>query len=128
MEFVVYLIPALLALGAASSGWMRMAARSFAPLAISLAALTASAAACWYIGAQKTGGMFAGLGSTLLGMLMAVGAAGLIAGAILRRLHEILHRRIKGHPAPGRAVPDRPWDVMALVALSVIAVGLGLIE
>lgn len=128
MELLVYLIPALLALGAAASGWMRMAARSFAPLAISFAALAASAVACWYIGAQKTGGMFAGLGSTLLAMLIGTGAAGLLAGAICRALHEILHRRIKGHPAPGRSVPERPWDVMALAALSVIAVGLSLLE
>ena len=128
MELLVYLIPALLALGAASSGWMRIAARSYAPFVLSLVALAVSAVACWYIGAQKTGGMLAGLGSTLLAMLMGVGAAGLITGAILRALHEALHRRIKGHPAPGREAPDRPWDVMALAALSLIAVGLSLIE
>lgn len=128
MEILVYLIPAFLALGAASSGWMRMAARSFAPPAISLVMLMVSAVACWGIGAQKTGGMFAGLGSTLLAMLLGVGAAGLIAGAILRRVHEVLHQRIKGHPAPARPTPDRPWDAMALCALSVIAVGLSLLE
>lgn len=128
MDYLVYLIPVLLAIGAGASGWMRAAARSFGPLALSGFLIAASAVLCWLIAAQKTGSYLAGLLGTLLAVLMGVAFAGLIGGAVLRGGHEILCRRIKGYPAPGRDAPARPWDVMALSALSVIAVGLSLME
>lgn len=121
MEIVVYLIPALMAFGAASSGWMRVAARSYVPLMVSLLVLSMSTVGCWLIGATKTGTFLAGLGGTLMAMLLGIGAVALVAGAVFRLLHEVLHVRIKRQPAPTRVPPARPWDVMALAALSAIA-------
>lgn len=128
MEILVYLVPVLLALGAASSGWMRIAARSYLPLMVSLFAVCLSAGGCWLIGATKSGSYLSGIVGTLLAMLMGVAAIGLVTGAVLRVLHERLHLRINTAPAAARVAPSRPWDTMALTALSVIALGLSAME
>ena len=128
MELLVYLVPLLLALGAASSGWMRIAARSYPPLMVSLLAVCLSAGGCWLIGSTKSGSYLSGIVGTLLAMLMGVAAIGLLAGAMLRILHERLHLRIKNAPAAGRVAPSRPWDTMALTALSGLAMALSAME
>lgn len=128
MELAVYLIPTLVALGCASAGWMREGARSYLPFLISLVTITLSAGACWLIGANKTGGSLAGIVGTLMAMLLCVGAVGLLVGAVLRWLHEMLHLRITQQPAPWRHPPTRPWDVYAMVAMSAIAIGLSVME
>lgn len=127
-NLLVYLIPILMAFGAASSGWMRVAARSYRILTLTFLALSVSACACYLIAATKTGTFLVGLMGTLLAMLLAVGAAGLISGAILRGLHEWMHLRIKHEPAPRRVAPSRPWDMLALVTMSVLAIGLSVME
>ncbi len=128
MVNLVYVIPVLLALGAASSGWMRIAARSYVPLLISLSALCLSAGGCWLIGSTKSGSYLSGIVGTLLAILMGIAAIGLLVGAMLRWLHEWLHLRIKHVPTSWRQPPTRAWDMMALVTISVLAIGLSIAE
>ncbi|MCZ0961909.1 hypothetical protein [Paracoccus benzoatiresistens] len=120
-----YLVIALVVLWGVWTGATRVAARSFRPVLAALAALLAGAAACWLIGAQKTGHVHAGLLGTLASMLLLLAAGSVAFGAALRGLHDATRRRVAAEPAE----PLRPaWDIWGLCGLSAVAVIASLLE
>ena len=123
MEVALFAVPAVLALFAAWSGFVRVAGRSFGWLIIALAIFGCAALACWSIGEAKTSGLLAGIVGAMMMLLMGVGAAGMVAGALLRWGYE----RLRG-PAAGNLAPDWPWDIALLGALAGIAVMLSALE
>lgn len=123
IDVAVFAVPAVLALLAAWSGWVRVAARSFGWLAIGLALFGAAALACWSIGEAKTGGYLAGIIGIVMTMLMGAGAAGMAAGALLRGGYELFRG-----PAARASAPGWPWDIALLAAVAGIAVMLSAIE
>lgn len=108
---------ALVVLWSVWTGATRMAARSFRPLGIALAALLAGAGICWSIGMQKTD--YAGLIATTMALLPLLAAGSVAFGAALRWVHDVTRRRIASDPEWALA---RPWDVWGLCALSVVSV------
>ncbi|MGN7869769.1 hypothetical protein [Paracoccus sp. 22332] len=126
--FFQTVIFAIIALVVAWGGWTgvtRMAARSLRPLMSALAALLAGAGACYLIGQSKSGVDLRGLGGMLLCLLLLLAAGSLAFGAALRWLHDATRRRIASDPD---WAPARPWDIWGLCALSVLAVGISLLE
>ena len=123
MEVALFAVPAVLALFAAWSGFVRIAGRSFGWLIIALAVFGVAALACWSIGEAKTGGLMAGIVGAMMMLLMIVGAAGMVAGALLRWAYEWLRR-----PAAENAAPGWPWDIALLAVMAAIAVMLSALE
>lgn len=113
----------LVVLWGVAAGASRIARGSVRPVLATLAVLLACAAACWLIGAQKTGHASAGLLSTLAALLLLLAAGALGLGAALRALHDATRRRTP-RPAPERVAgkPAGDWDMGALWALAAVAV------
>lgn len=122
MEVALFAVPGAFALFAAWSGFVRVAGRSFGWLIIALAIFGVAALACWSIGEARTGGLV-GIVGAMMRLLMIVGAAGMVAGALLRWAYEWLRR-----PAAGIAAPGWPWDIALLAVTAAIAVMLSALE
>lgn len=122
---VIFAIIALVVGWGVWTGVTRMAARSLRPLLTALAALLAGAGACYLIGQGKSGVDLRGLGGMLMCLLLLLAAGSLVFGAALRWLHDATRRRVEPEY---NTLPDRPWDIWGLYALSVLAVGISLLE
>ena len=112
-----YLGVALLVLLSVWTGATRMAARSFRPLLLALAALLAGAGVCWLIGSRKSD--YSALFATIIALLPLLAAGSVAFGAALRWVHDATRRRIASDPD---WPPARPWDVWGLCALSALSV------
>ncbi|VDS08118.1 hypothetical protein PARHAE_01301 [Paracoccus haematequi] len=122
---IVFAIIALVVGWSVWTGVTRMAARSLRPLSMALAVLLAGAGACYLIGQSKSGVDLRGLGGMLLCLLLLLAAGSLAFGAALRWLHDATRRRVEPE---WNTLPDRPWDIWGLCALSILAVGISLLE
>lgn len=130
METVWVIIIATVAI-TAPVGILRAGARSWAPLALQLALLLASAGICYLISGTKTGGYLPGIGSVLLCLLMLIAAGGVATGAAGRWLWD------QFRPIPLQPTVQQPtrtaswaanWDLWLIGALSAVAVLLSAME
>ncbi|RJL11884.1 hypothetical protein [Paracoccus siganidrum] len=128
IDVAVFAVPAVLALLAAWSGWVRVAARSFGWLLGALAVFGLGAIVCWVISEGKTVGYLAGIVGIIMMILMGVGAAGMVVGALLRWGYELFQRHVAGRPVTRHASFAKPWDVIAFAIVAGIAVMLSAIE
>ena len=118
---VILILAALACWGAAR----RVAARSYAPLVATLAALLFGAGLCAAISASKTGGYVAGIIGYLFYMALLSIAAGLIFGVVLQLVWRWLGRE---DPARRPAPLTPAWDLIGFSTLSLIAVLLSALE
>ncbi len=128
MPPIVLLALGIVALLAALACWcalMRIAARSYAPLVATLAALLFGAGLCAAISASKTGGYVAGIIGYLFYMALLSIAAGLIFGVVLQLVWRWLGRE---DPARRPAPLTPAWDLIGFSTLSLIAVLLSALE
>lgn len=119
---IVWLIVAVTVALTATIGVLRAAARSWAPLALQLALLLASAGACYLIGESKTGGFIPGIIGALFSILMLIAAGALATAAAGRWIWDRLN------PGPAKAPPAVHWDLWLLAAMAVLAVVLSAVE
>lgn len=119
---IVWLIVAVTVALTATIGVLRAAARSWAPLALQLALLLASAGACYLIGESKTGGFIPGIIGALFSILMLIAAGALATAAAGRWIWDRLR------PATPGPAPAAGWDLWLIGALAALAVLLSGLE
>ncbi len=123
---VVVLVLAVVAILAGLAGWsgfLRIAARSYAPLVATLAALLCGAGLCVAISMSKTQGFLAGIVGYLFFWALLCVSAGLVLGAVLRLIW-----RWSGKEQPATRPAPAPWDVIGFSTLAMITVVLSAME
>lgn len=128
VEIALFTVPTVLAFFAAWAGWARAASHGFGGLLGGLAVFGLGALVCWIISEGKTGGYLAGIVGIVMMMLMGVGAAGMVVGALLRWGYELFQRHVAGRPVTPHAPFGKPWDVIAFAIVAGIAVMLSAME